>query len=77
MQCCSYLTAPLLSGNYFTLFSILVNVFSMNKKQISNNNNDQVLDGYVIKLSRLIVELHILVYKTYGGISKEATIECT
>ena len=30
----------------------------MNKKQINNNNNDQVLDGYVIKL-RLIVELHI------------------
>ena len=60
MQCCSYLTAlpPLLSGIYFTLFSILVNVFSMNKKQIHNNNNDQVLDGYVIKL-RLIVELHI------------------
>ena len=49
---------PLLSGIYFTLFSILVNVFSMNKKQINNNNNDQVLDGYVIKL-RLIVELHI------------------
>ena len=45
-------------GIYFTLFSILVNVFSMNKKQINNNNNDQVLDGYVIKL-RLIVELHI------------------
>ena len=43
---------------------------------MNNNNNDQVLDGYVIKL-RLIVELHILVYKTYGGISKEATIECT
>ena len=58
MQCCSYLTAPLLSGNYFTLFSILVNVFSTNKKQINNNNNDQVLYGYVIKL-RLIVELHI------------------
>ena len=31
----------------------------MNKKQINNNNNNyQVLDGYVIKL-RLIVELHI------------------
>ena len=29
----------------------------MNKKQINNNNNDQVLDGYVIKL-RLIIELH-------------------
>ena len=49
---------PLMSGIYFTLFSILVNVFSMNKKQINNNNNDQVLDGYVIKL-RWIVELHI------------------
>ena len=48
----------LLSGIYFTLFSILVNVFSMNKKQINNNNNDQVSDGYVIKLT-LIVELHI------------------
>ena len=36
----------------------------MNKKQINNNNNDQVLNGYVIKL-RLIVEadytLHSLV----------------
>ena len=30
----------------------------MNKKQINNNNNDQVLDGYLIKL-RLIVELDI------------------
>ena len=30
----------------------------MNKRQINNNNNDQVLEGYVIKL-RLIVELHI------------------
>ena len=30
----------------------------MNKKQINNNNNDQVSDGYVIKLT-LIVELHI------------------
>ena len=30
----------------------------MNKKQLNNNNNDQVLDGYVIKL-RLIIELHI------------------
>ena len=30
----------------------------MNKKQINNNNNDQVSDGYVIKL-RLINELHI------------------
>ena len=30
----------------------------MNKKQINNNNNDQELDGYVIKL-RLIIELHI------------------
>ena len=30
----------------------------MNKKQMNDNNNDQVLDGYVIKL-KLIVELHI------------------
>ena len=30
----------------------------MNKKQINNNNNDQVLDGYVIKLG-LIIELPI------------------
>ena len=30
----------------------------MNEKQLNNNNNDQVLDGYVIKL-RLIIELHI------------------
>ena len=30
----------------------------MTKKTIKKNNNDQVLDGYVIKL-RLIVELHI------------------
>ena len=30
----------------------------MNKKQKNNNNNDLVLDGYVIKL-KLIVELHI------------------
>ena len=47
-----------LSGIYFTLFAILVNEFSMNKKQINNNNNYQVSDGYVLKL-RLIVELHI------------------
>ena len=37
-------------GNYLTI--------TMNKRQINNNSNDQVLDGYVIKL-RLIVELHI------------------
>ena len=33
----------------------------MNKKQFNNNNNDQVLDGYVRKL-RLIIELHITHY---------------
>ena len=45
---------------------------------MNNNNNDQVLDGYVIKL-RLIVELHITHSRLeiYVGINKKATIECT